>query len=340
MVGLSPRVRGSHRVWRQNTGRYGSIPACAGEPAAYLARAHRSKVYPRVCGGAPLEYTELGSGGGLSPRVRGSLTQEDDGLSDGRSIPACAGEPRSSISYIAFYLGLSPRVRGSPTTSAYNISNMRSIPACAGEPMLPPACMSISRVYPRVCGGAKLRYAAHYRSTGLSPRVRGSLYQSPPNLYRSGSIPACAGEPVVLCLHPLETTVYPRVCGGARGLCHIRLVEPGLSPRVRGSPLGNWENYFIGISIPACAGEPTCKIGFISEHMVYSRVCGGAIYRRGAISMKRGLSPRVRGSPLRLDALSRNARSIPACAGEPGVGVTDEQIERVYPRVCGGARLT
>ena len=49
---------------------------------------------------------------------------------------------------------------------------------------------------------------------GLSPRVRGNL--SPP--YDGGadqrSIPACAGEPELVCAVCGHTEVYPRVCGG------------------------------------------------------------------------------------------------------------------------------
>ena len=71
---------------------------------------------------------------GLSPRVRGSLLTRVSGHQIGGSIPACAGEPSSSVSissycwvyprvcggaliqriYLIVLLGLSPRVRGSP----------------------------------------------------------------------------------------------------------------------------------------------------------------------------------------------------------------------------------
>ena len=50
-MGLSPRVRGNHAAVRAAQQRAGSIPACAGEPAAFGLRAARTRVYPRVCGG-------------------------------------------------------------------------------------------------------------------------------------------------------------------------------------------------------------------------------------------------------------------------------------------------
>ena len=49
-----------------------------------------------------------------------------------------------------------------------------------------------------------------------------------------------------------------------------------------------------------------------------------------------GLSPRVRGNLRRRQFPVRNARSIPACAGEPAVRAEGRRVARVYPRVCGG----
>jgi hypothetical protein len=51
---------------------------------------------------------------------------------------------------------------------------------------------------------------------------------------------------------------------------------------------------------------------------------------------RRGLSPRVRGNPgWDLDA-AIDARSIPACAGEPPLSICRCPRPGVYPRVCGG----
>ena len=58
--GLSPRVRGNRGLGGQSGGAVGSIPACAGEPAATPPKPRVDRVYPRVCGGTP---------GALSGRV-------------------------------------------------------------------------------------------------------------------------------------------------------------------------------------------------------------------------------------------------------------------------------
>ena len=79
--------------------------------------------------------------------------------------------------------------------------------------------MNLSRVYPRVCGGAKVLESPHASPRGLSPRVRGSLMPGSPRHGLAWSIPACAGEPLSDMYTADVLSVYPRVCGGAGPLC-------------------------------------------------------------------------------------------------------------------------
>ena len=53
-----------------------------------------------------------------------------------------------------------------------------------------------------------------------------------------------------------------------------------------------------------------------------------------------GLSPRVRGNRGADAFPAAAARSIPACAGEPGAPKSGWMGREVYPRVCGGTRRT
>ena len=93
--GLSPRVRGNLSWSRSELTRLGSIPACAGEPLCHIRSRNSSEVYPRVCGGTSPSLAAASLIRGLSPRVRGNRrARSPRGLSR-RSIPACAGEPRS-----------------------------------------------------------------------------------------------------------------------------------------------------------------------------------------------------------------------------------------------------
>ena len=193
---------------------------------------------------------------GLSPRVRGN--QQGcvplNGLEG--SIPACAGEPAispptcgltsvyprvcggtpSSTAPRRSPTGLSPRVRGNPLPARRGCVTERSIPACAGEPHNNKPPPSQGQVYPRVCGGTPCKNRQWFPACGLSPRVRGNPKAGPKAVRTTGSIPACAGEPLHDDVTDELTTVYPRVCGGTRKQARKQFERQGLSPRVRGNP--------------------------------------------------------------------------------------------------------
>ena len=65
-------------------------------------------------------------------------------------------------------------------------------------------------------------------------------------------------------------------------------------------------------------------------------MCGGTESAGCAGPPAIGLSPRVRGNLARIQYYLGDARSIPACAGEPGQQRVLHAGKRVYPRVCGG----
>ena len=92
-------------------------------------------------------------------------------------------------------------------------------------------------------------------------------------------------------------------------------------------------------SIPAYAGEPDNWMVWRMGAEVYPRVCGGTLPATAGGPTLIGLSPRMRGNPLRYAAAHKNLGSIPAYAGEPPFSIPPAQHPRVYPRVCGGTRL-
>ena len=109
--GLSPRVRGNHRRRDVDGNTGGSIPARAGEPIKWASLKGLGWVYPRACGGT-VEQPAAGLGAqGLSPRVRGNLSQLAAGWAKHRSIPARAGEPAHLAIPLA-ELGVYPRACG------------------------------------------------------------------------------------------------------------------------------------------------------------------------------------------------------------------------------------
>ena len=150
------------------------------------------------------------------------------------SIPAHAGEParRATASTLTKVypracggtervgpapdgdMGLSPRMRGNHGTAVANQILERSIPAHAGEPRTVSRSNENTGVYPRACGGTGWEFWNKRFPDGLSPRMRGNHKHLEPLVYRFGSIPAHAGEPMTCCVRGLRYRVYPRACGG------------------------------------------------------------------------------------------------------------------------------
>ena len=153
-LGRSPHARGSPRSIFFLASRPGSIPACAGEPNLRGLLEPRNWVDPRMRGGAAPDGRSVGLAEGRSPHARGSLGHLLEPLELQGSIPACAGEPSSTVCWLVA-TGVDPRMRGgatvpfvvifcnpgrSPHARGSRISlltaspRLGSIPACAGEP--------------------------------------------------------------------------------------------------------------------------------------------------------------------------------------------------------------
>ena len=155
----------------------------------------------------------------------------------------------------------------------------------------------------------------------------------------SGTIPACAGEPVEGKADPHFYGDYPRVCGGTLANLRRDWSAQGLSPRVRGNLCISCHQIATERTIPACAGEPRAHPRPERLRKDYPRVCGGTIISVEDRSSMMGLSPRVRGNQSH-SALPASVRgTIPACAGEPLNASTKCCQTEDYPRVCGGTSI-
>ena len=354
--GLSPRVRGNPLPGECAPGPARSIPACTGEPRTRSPRAKRFRVYPRVYGGTSTASSAGTRRRGLSPRVRGNRAGPRlPGRRPG-SIPACTGEPSSGSGrpcrtgvYPRVYggtltfgrqlrmaNGLSPRVRGNQGPAAIPGAISGSIPACTGEPRRRPRTATATGVYPRVYGGTCLLVPDHMDREGLSPRVRGNHDAVAGAAREPGSIPACTGEPSASRPGPWRPPVYPRVYGGTTATPTRPARNAGLSPRVRGNHRRAGSCRGVGGSIPACTGEPTTAVSAGRPARVYPRVYGGTLGFGKHRASLGGLSPRVRGNLVRGSVRRPEARSIPACTGEPPPRCPATSWWRVYPRVYGG----
>ena len=207
-------------------------------------------------------------------------------------------------------------MRGNPSQPLRSASASTSIPAYAGEP----AMMK-----------AQVR-----KSKRLSPRMRGNLLRTLVDKIHEGSIPAYAGEPGTGRCGCAEIWVYPRVCGGTPPPPWLTTTPEGLSPRMRGNPVAADCHVRITRSIPAYAGEPRSVPRNPTLGRVYPRVCGGTLMRSNSSRTRSGLSPRMRGNHPAAGLFPRQARSIPAYAGEPAWRIGQPDEAGVYPRVCGG----
>ena len=185
-------------------------------------------------------------------------------------------------------------------------------------------------------GGTVLPLGHPPTSGGLSPRGRGNhLLQPAPDL-GGGSIPAWAGEPVVILNPNVQPGVYPRVGGGTMARSKARSRMIGLSPRGRGNQGVQRSTRRRIRSIPAWAGEPAEGVYIYSQFTVYPRVGGGTLPAPFPLPPCPGLSPRGRGNPPHVELPHPETGSIPAWAGEPSARRTSSSRNGVYPSVGGG----
>ncbi len=214
-AGSSPRVRGNHRTNSRTRPCRGIIPACAGEPRARVRSCPSGRDHPRVCGGTQ-KTAKFGMGtAGSSPRVRGNRRRRRHRALRVGIIPACAGEPASSLAALSakrdhprvcggtlhmqtspiLVGGSSPRVRGNRQGGGGERDRIGIIPACAGEPRPTLSRSGSARDHPRVCGGTTPEASTVIRVVGSSPRVRGNHRCYTCLACGQRIIPACAGEP-------------------------------------------------------------------------------------------------------------------------------------------------
>ena len=171
------------------------IPACAGNASRTAAARAPRTVHPRVCGERLVSGHDHYRIAGSSPRVRGTLKNNETFLKQDRFIPACAGNARNRnvlclcgtvhprvcgerfrllCCYAGAY-GSSPRVRGTLASTGLTALLPRFIPACAGNAPSSALQKSYSPVHPRVCGERPELDDDETYQRGSSPRVRGTL---------------------------------------------------------------------------------------------------------------------------------------------------------------------
>ncbi len=256
MHGPSPQARGSRTPRACSKRISGSIPAGAGEPACSSPGPSYSPVHPRRRGGAYDMVRDLWTQYGPSPQARGSLACGSRSAPCARSIPAGAGEPRTTRETPSSR-PVHPRRRGGALSPTHcPVPGCRSIPAGAGEPEPGAAGDDATPVHPRRRGGASVLVEVDKNPKGPSPQARGSHVEAAAVMLNHGSIPAGAGEPKSGNLSPAILRVHPRRRGGASRARWLDAAIGGPSPQARGSLFAVGTLVPCSRSIPAGAGEP------------------------------------------------------------------------------------
>ena len=275
-VGLSPHPRGNLRGVAYGNGRYGPIPASAGEPHWCPESTGWRRAYPRIRGGTDREAYTAVRAWGLSPHPRGNLGSSLKPILIFGPIPASAGEPvRPPLAWgcrwayprirggtglagapSARNLGLSPHPRGNHSFYQPGPRRRGPIPASAGEPDDGRQGFATGEAYPRIRGGTGEGLYSGATVQGLSPHPRGNHTRNSAAGGKAGPIPASAGEPAPSGKSTLPSRAYPRIRGGTQVRHHVLETLWGLSPHPRGNQRAAVHKGTGHGPIPASAGEP------------------------------------------------------------------------------------
>ena len=289
-------MRGTHSANSLRNPWSGIIPAYAGNTSHQHAERRSAWDHPRVCGEHHGSGLYSGCAAGSSPRMRGTHRRGTRSETAQGIIPAYAGNT-SQCAALRALLRDHPRVCGEHRSPvSWRIPPTRIIPAYAGNTRFAQQICCVYRDHPRVCGEhADEDYPIEFEQ-GSSPRMRGTPGQVRFGGNECGIIPAYAGNTSRCTVPKPPCGDHPRVCGEHFIAASILSIDPGSSPRVRGTPRSADRMPFNAGIIPAYAGNtspPTKRTVRARDH---PRVCGEHGLILVWMSGTSGSSPRMRGT--------------------------------------------
>ncbi|EGK71178.1 hypothetical protein METUNv1_02565 [Methyloversatilis universalis FAM5] len=251
------------------------IPAHAGNGRPGRLRGIRNTVHPRACGERRRSDAPARADLGSSPRMRGTDLHRVGLGAFVRFIPAHAGNGANEDSTTAALTvhpracgerypgarppahpcGSSPRMRGTVGLGTGNKDQMRFIPAHAGNGVPVPVPDRRRTVHPRACGERAATSQRATRSTGSSPRMRGTGLPRMHTASHRRFIPAHAGNGRHLGLPIPQQAVHPRACGERGSWAYEWANGRGSSPRMRGTGTMTSHSVIVRRFIPAHAGN-------------------------------------------------------------------------------------
>ena len=154
-----------------------------------------------------------------------------------------------------------------------------------------------------------------------------------------GIIPADAGNTCRPPFRPVSAWDHPRGCGEHPAPPNKADGTTGSSPRMRGTPMSPRVGSWIERIIPADAGNTKGRTAGCRTRPDHPRGCGEHMMRRSGVSLIRGSSPRMRGTPGLAGVVNPYDRIIPADAGNTnGRRVATSRCPD-HPRGCGEHKL-
>ena len=150
-----------------------------------------------------------------------------------------------------------------------------------------------------------------------------------------GIIPAYAGNTSSCTSCCSRCGDHPRVCGEHSYGDWVSRRVKGSSPRMRGTHRSRQEHSRQPGIIPAYAGNTFCNHDqprVVSDH---PRVCGEHDCLNSLPVLRRGSSPRLRGTQFEVAGVEVPAGIIPAYAGNTRFWQCARMRSRDHPRVCG-----
>ena len=315
-----------------------SIPARAGNTPEGPFPHPPVSVHPRSRGEHADTATVESTAYGPSPLARGTRLTDTPRPQSGRSIPARAGNtvrptlpahrrsvhPRSRGEHFTLKPsivpgpGPSPLARGTLAPAPCSRWVQRSIPARAGNTSGLAPASAYPSVHPR-SRGEHVHYCARVAPCGgPSPLARGTPDPGRRGKSPGRSIPARAGNTLMLLRPPAPGTVHPRSRGEHQDPDLDNSISAGPSPLARGTLERNLLRHSTGRSIPARAGN-TSKAAFLSAtSSVHPRSRGEHSARMSPSTTPAGPSPLARGTLHNALGRGGHLRSIPARAGNTG----------------------
>ena len=155
---------------------------------------------------------------------------------------------------------------------------------------------SATKDHPRGCGAHTSTDRRCARTSGSSPRVRGSHMSLDSCPVGPGIIPAGAGLTYICIICIVIQWDHPRGCGAHSTDRAILTRRQGSSPRVRGSLYMAFTAMFMSGIIPAGAGLTLGAKSRATMRRDHPRGCGAHLYTSNVYLYISGSSPRVRGS--------------------------------------------